>query len=103
MKGATASNPMGTWEGSIQDITGPEPTEGWSDDHASPLIFAFPSPIEMNAYSFITAIPKAGTDGDPVRWILESSTNGTYWTHLDRRVYATPMERFKETERFLIS
>jgi hypothetical protein len=99
----TVSNPMGTWEGRIQDVTGVGTSPGWIDTHKKPLVFAFPAPILVNGYRIQT--PPIGTDPgcDPVSWILEGSTNGTFWTVLDRRTnYPTPVQRSSNTwiERF---
>ena len=91
------SNPMGTWEGSITDVTGAGFKSGWSDDHKSPLLFAFPDAIAVNGYSFTTTIPENGLQGDPISWKLEGSLNSTYWTTLDVQTnFPTPVERFKE-------
>ena len=93
MRAAKASNPMGTWVGHIEDVTGATAT-GWSDDHKKTLMFAFPYPTLVNGYTWTTAAE--GVEGDPVRWKLEGSTNGTYWTTLHdqtRGTYATPYGR----------
>lgn len=91
------SNPMGTWEGSITDVTGAGFKSGWSDDHKSPLLFAFPDAIAVNGYSLTTTIPENGLQGDPISWKLEGSLNSTYWTTLDVQTnFPTPVERFKE-------
>jgi len=99
----TVTNPMGTWEGRIEDVTGTGTPPGWIDAHKKPLVFAFPAPILVNGYRIQT--PPIGTDPgcDPVSWILEGSTNGTFWTVLDRRTnYPTPVQRSSDTwiERF---
>jgi len=89
------TNPMGTWEGGLNDITGPGFREGWSDKHKSPLIFAFNSQILVDAYSFTTASKEIGCD--PVAWKLEGSVNGSFWVILDtQRRFPTPVERFHE-------
>jgi len=91
------SNPMGTWEGSITDVTGAGFKSGWSDDHKSTLLFAFPDAIALDGYSFTTTIPENGLQGDPISWKLEGSLNSTYWTTLDVQTnFPTPVERFKE-------
>ena len=96
----TATNPMGTWEGHMKDVTGPGTTSGWSDSHKKSLVFAFRDPIAIDAYSFTTSVPEAGIEGDPVSWKLESSQNGTFWTVRDTQTkFPTPVGRFKETNK----
>jgi hypothetical protein len=96
----TATNPMGTWEGQMKDVTGPGTTSGWSDSHKKPLVFAFREPIAIDAYSFTTSLPQAGIEGDPVSWKLESSQNGTFWTVRDTQTsFPTPVGRFTETRK----
>jgi hypothetical protein len=93
MRGAKASNPMGTWVGHTEDVTGASAT-GWSDDHKKPLMFAFPYPTLVNGYTWTTAAD--GVEADPIRWKLEGSSNGTYWTTLHdqtRGAYAVPYGR----------
>lgn len=94
------TNPMGTWEGTMKDVTGPGLTPGWSDTHKRPLVFAFREPIAIDAYSFTTPVPEAGIEGDPVSWKLESSQNGTFWTVRDTQTkFPTPVGRFTETHK----
>jgi hypothetical protein len=100
----SVTNPMGTWEGTMADVTGPGPRSGWSDAHKKPLVFAFRDPIAVDAYSFTTALPEAGIEGDPVSWILEGSSNGTFWTTVDtQNNYHTPVRRFTDMEIFPLS
>ena len=99
----SVTNPMGTWEGTIQDVTGGGTTPGWIDRHKKSLVFALPAAVTVNGYSITTA--EHGTDPgcDPVSWALEGSTNGTFWTTLDKRMnYSTPVQRSTDTwvERF---
>jgi len=96
----TVSNPMGTWEGTMADITGPGARSGWSDAHKKPIVFAFHNSIAIDAYSLTTALPETEAAGDPVSWKLEGSQNGTFWTLLDtRRNFPTPLRRFTETNK----
>jgi len=89
------TNPMGTWEGEMKDITGPGFRDGWTDDHKKPLVFAFKVPIMVDAYSITTSEKEMGSD--PVAWRLEGSSNGSFWTTLDtQQRYPTPVERFRE-------
>ena len=84
---------MGTWVGQTENVTGATAT-GWSDDHKKALMFAFPYPTLVNGYTWTTAAE--GVEADPVRWKLEGSTNGTYWTTLHdqtRGAYAAPYGR----------
>jgi hypothetical protein len=99
----SVTNPMGTWEGSITDVTGPGPRPGWSDAHKRPLVFAFRDSIAIDAYSFTTALPEAGIEGDPISWKLEGSSNGTFWTILDtQKNYPTPVRRFSDMEKIYL-
>jgi len=95
----TVTNPMGTWEGSIADVTGPGSRPGWSDNHKKSLTFAFRDPIAVDGYSFTTALPEMGIEGDPVSWKLEGSINGTFWKLLDAQTkFATPVTRFQDID-----
>jgi hypothetical protein len=88
LKKARVSNPLGTWNGST--------AEGWVDDHKSPLIFSFPTPILVSAYSLTTS--KHDAADDPVTWKVDASPNGTFWRTIDyRNSYAMPLERLTET------
>jgi hypothetical protein len=89
------TNPMGTWEGGIEDVTGPRAT-GWTDRHKKPLVFAFKTGISIDGYSFTTG-PLARND--PVAWKLEGSSNGSFWTLLDSQDrFPTPIERGKDVQ-----
>jgi hypothetical protein len=55
----------------------------WSDSDQFCAIFAFSDPIEVNRYEFRTSAESV--DNDPIRWTLEGSMNGTFWTYLDDR------------------
>jgi len=95
----TVTNPMGTWEGSMADVTGPGSRPGWSDHHKKSLTFAFREPIAVDGYSITTALPEMGIEGDPVSWKLEGSTNGTFWKILDTQMkFATPVTRFQDID-----
>jgi hypothetical protein len=102
LKGSV-TNPMGTWEGALTDVTGPGTRPGWSDAHKKPIVFAFRDPIAVDAYSFTTALPEAGIDGDPVCWKLDGSQNGTFWIPLDiEKNYPTPLRRFTDLEKIYL-
>jgi hypothetical protein len=92
---AKVTNPMGTWDGTLEDVTGNGLRTGWTDAHKKPLVFSFKDSILVDAYSITTA---TGTpDSDPVAWKLEGSHNGTFWTGLDIQTrFPTPVDRFKE-------
>jgi hypothetical protein len=97
----SASNPMGTWEGTVADVTGPGHRPGWSDTHKKPLVFAFRDPIAVDRYTWTTATPERGIEGDPISWKLEGSSNGTFWTVLDTQErFPTPVERFSDLPVF---
>jgi hypothetical protein len=87
------TNPMGTWEGGVEDVTGPRAT-GFVDRHKKPLVFAFKTGIAIDAYSFTTG---ALARNDPVAWKLEGSSNGSFWTLLDAQDrFPTPIDRGKD-------
>ena len=99
----TVTNPMGTWEGTLQDVIGPGLRPGWSDSHKKSLVFAFRDPIAVDAYSISTAETKHGIQGDPVSWKLEGSPNGTYWTLLDTQTNVElPIERSAELNKLYL-
>ena len=103
LKGSV-TNPMGTWEGTMADVTGAGPKPGWSDAHKKSLVFAFRDAIAVDAYTFATALPEAGIEGDPISWKLEGSPNGTFWTTLDTQTnVAVPVRRFAELEKMYIA
>ena len=103
LKGSV-TNPMGTWEGTVADVTGPGRRPGWSDAHKKPLVFAFRDPIAVDAYSFTTAAPEVGIEGDPISWKLEGSANGTFWTTIDTQVnFPTPVRRLAEIEKLYLN
>jgi hypothetical protein len=87
-------NRMGTWSGSLKDVTGDGPCLGFYDIEGKPLVFAFYKPMTIDSYSWTTSSEAA--DSDPISWKLEGSSNGTYWTLLHRQDgYPTPLERLK--------
>ena len=103
LRNAKVTNPMGTWVGRIEDVTTNGHEKGWSDAHKKAIIFAFPYPVLMDGFSWTTANPDAGVDGDPVRWKLEGSSNGIYWTTLrDQSSVSYPVSktRFEELPIF---
>lgn len=90
------TNPMGTWEGDIDAVTGPRAT-GWIDNHKKPLVFAFKAPSMIDAYSLTTSIGL--TANDPISWKMEASSNGTFWTLVDSQPrFPTPIARGKDTD-----
>ncbi|NBP66160.1 MAG: hypothetical protein EBU66_16080, partial [Bacteroidetes bacterium] len=103
MGNAKVSNPMGTWVGDIEDVIGRGYTNGWSDAHKKALVFSFPYSVLINGFTWITASPEKGIDGDPVQWKLEGSDNGVYWVTLRNQTnhnYPVPKERFQELPIF---
>ena len=87
-------NRMGTWSGSLKDVTGNGPCLGFYDIEEKPLVFAFYKPVAIDSYSWITSSESA--DSDPISWKMEGSSNGTYWTLLHRQDgYPTPVDRLK--------
>jgi hypothetical protein len=96
LRRAKASNPMGKWAGTVEDLAESNPAaRGFKDSAGTPLVIAFPEPVPVAGFSWKTP-SAAGTElTDPVRWKLEGSANGTYWftLHEQTRDYGTPMER----------
>ena len=89
------TNPMGTWEGEFDDIMGPGYRNGWLDNHKKSVVFAFSSPVRIDKYSFTTSDKDVGSD--PISWRIEGSSNGSFWTLLDRQQgVSTPVNRFQE-------
>lgn len=102
LKGSV-SNPMGTWEGTVNDVIGPGHRPGWFDTHKKPLVFAFRDPIAVDAYTWTTATPERAIDCDPISWKLEGSANGTFWTVLDvQERFPTPVERFTDLDKLYL-
>ena len=102
-RNAKATNPMGSWVGDIQDVTTDGYNKGWSDMNKKAIVFAFPYPVLIDGFTWTTADPDAGIDGDPVRWKLEGSSNGTYWITLrDQSNVSYPVTntRFQELPIF---
>ena len=95
MNGVAVSNPMGDWVGRVTDVTGSAGGKGFQDAYKKPIVFAFPTPVTVNGFSFTTSITeKAGAD--PVRWKLEGSHNGTFWQLLHDQAnvdYPLPIRR----------
>ena len=77
MSGAKVSNPMGGWEGRLEDVVGAG-AKGFRDDYKKPLVFAFTKPVLVDGFSFTTSRTET-PDSDPVRWKVEGSHNGTFW------------------------
>jgi hypothetical protein len=99
LKGSV-SNPMGTWEGTMNDVIGPGHRSGWSDAHKKSIVFALRDPTAVDAYTWTTATPDRGIDGDPISWKLEGSSNGTFWTLLDSQErFRVPTDRFADLRK----
>jgi hypothetical protein len=96
LRRATASNPMGKWSGTVEDLAeNNSAARGFRDAAGTPLVIAFPEPVPVAGFSWKTPAAAGTETTDPVRWKLEGSANGTYWftLHDQARDYATPMER----------
>lgn len=80
-----------------------DPQSKWLDFERQPLIFSFPQPVTVDAYSMTTA--NDFPDRDLLRWTLEGSHDGIHWELLDRMDsnYPVPRERFAETLPFSLS
>jgi len=103
METTKVTNPMGTWIGDVEDVTGPGYTTGWADAHKKAIVFAFPHATLVDGFTWTTANPDKGLGGDPVQWKLEGSTNGVYWTILrDQTHHNFPVSetRFQELPVF---
>jgi hypothetical protein len=55
----------------------------WSDSDQNTIVFCFSEPLEVNEYEIRTSA--VSMDYDPLRWKLEGSMNGSFWTILDDR------------------
>ena len=73
-------------------VTGP--VFNWEDEDQKELILVVPMAVEVTAYRMRTAIGSANED--PIRWRLEGSLNGVYWTTIDDK---TKQETFFPLER----
>lgn len=83
---ATVSNPGGNspaGEGSSKLTDGLTNTK-WLDMNKGAVVFQFPQPVTIDAYSFSTA--NDATERDPANWRLEGSNNGVSWILLDEVV-----------------
>jgi len=99
IRNAKVTNPLGSWIGDIQDIYGDGYRKGWSDTNKKAIVFAFPYAVLMDGFTWTTANPDKGIEGDPIRWKLEGSQNGVYWTTVHDRTqvnYPVPQARFQE-------
>jgi hypothetical protein len=96
LRRAKASNPMGKWAGTVEDLAeNNSAARGFKDSAGTPLVIAFPEPVPVAGFSWKTPAAAGTESTDPVRWKLEGSANGTYWftLHEQTRDYAIPMER----------
>jgi len=86
------SNPMGTWKGDWESYK----AQGWTDRAMKPLVFAFTDPVSPTGYSWTTSFTES-MGSDPVRWKLEGSSNGVYWTVIHEQMldFDTPRQRGK--------
>lgn len=79
--GITATNPGGfrgnAAEGPEKLVDGSN-TSKWLDEHKQPVVFDFGSVKSFDSYEMVTG--NDATDRDPVRWLLEGSTDGSEWT-----------------------
>lgn len=68
-------------------------TTKWLDFHKSSVVFDFGSAVAIDGYRFTTA--NDAIERDPVRWVLEGSTDGSTWTLVDHMNadFATPTTR----------
>lgn len=57
--------------------------QAWTDNDQRMIIFCFPELVQVNRYEYKTS--SGSTDNDPIRWTVEGSVNGTFWTVLDDR------------------
>ncbi len=93
--GVTVTNPGGNTpgaEGPENIIDGNTGTKWLDFTKFSPLVFQFPAPVTIDAYTFATA--NDDPERDPVSWTFEGSVNGTTWTLIDQKTnYATTVAR----------
>jgi hypothetical protein len=103
IQNAKVTNPMGSWVGDVEQLSGEGYVSGWSDLHKKAIIFAFPYAVLMDGFSWTTANPDKGFGGDPVQWKLEASQNGVYWTVIrdqTKHDYPVPKDRYQELPIF---
>ncbi len=76
----------------------------WRDTNRQPLVLDMGQNVEIDFYTFTTANDQDGRD--PVRWLLEGSTDGATWDVLDDQTgadYPTPTARRTEIGQISIS
>jgi hypothetical protein len=59
--------------------------DAWSDSDSRELVIKFPTMVHIDSYKLRTGNGNATINSDPVKWRLEGSVNGTFWTILDDR------------------
>lgn len=100
---ATITNPGGDNPGGeeVENVADLSTATKWLDFNRGPLVFEFPAPVTIDRYRFATA--NDAEERDPVRWMLEGSTDGTTWLVLDERDSETvPTNRFTYTASFIL-
>lgn len=108
LSGATATNPDGDGglnpehpeEGPGSAIDGDFDTK-FLDHLIQPLIVAFPAPVTVDAWSYVTG--NDATERDIVQWRVWGSNDGTNWTLLQEQVgedYAVTASRKVEVGPF---
>jgi hypothetical protein len=82
----TVTNPGGSNDpnadaGAVRLVDG-DSTEGrFTDNLRKPIVFQFATATAIDSYQFITSFE--APEADPVRWIMEGSSDGTNWTMIE--------------------
>ena len=78
---ATVTNPTGSQSRNSIDIVNSNLTS-YADSAVKPIEFKFKPPLDFDGYSW-TTLDRGGVD--PIKWILQTSTNGYIWVDIDSR------------------
>ena len=55
----------------------------WADSDQRSVVFCFQEPVEVDRYEMKSSSKSA--EFDPVKWTIEGSMNGAFWTMMDNR------------------
>ncbi len=81
--GATVTNPGGNSPAgeTAANLLDSNLSTKWLDTNKRELVFTFPAPVAIDAYTFATA--NDAPERDPSNWRFEGSPDGATWTILD--------------------
>jgi len=71
------------------------PNTKWYDAEKKALVITFPSPVQVDAYTFTTADDRI--ERDPIQWTLEATKDGVKWAVLHQQTtnFPTPTARLQ--------